>query len=295
MAEDGPDGVLLLDKPEGPTSHDMVARVRRALGTRRVGHTGTLDPFASGLLLLCVGRATRIAEYLSGLPKTYTATARLGESTDTLDDTGTVTLRTDAWRELEPRGVAAAFHALEGEILQVPPAFSAKKVGGERLYRRARRGEAVEVDAVPVTVHSMVVRAVSLPDVTFEVECSSGTYVRALARDAGDALGVGAHLVRLRRTRVGRHDVADAVAADALADATSVARAWLDPLRALAHLPRADVDDDAVAELAHGRTAPAPPTLPDGALAAVAHAGHLVAMATVGDGRLRPRKVFARG
>ncbi|HUH12013.1 MAG TPA: tRNA pseudouridine(55) synthase TruB [Longimicrobiales bacterium] len=295
MAEAGPEGVLLLDKPEGPTSHDMVARVRRALGTRRVGHTGTLDPFASGLLLLCVGRATRIAEYLSGLPKTYTATARLGQSTDTLDATGAVVSRSDAWRGLESRQVVAAFRALEGDIQQVPPAFSAKKVAGERLYRRARRGEQVQVDAVPVTVHSMAVRAVSLPEVTFEVECSSGTYVRALARDAGESLGVGAHLVRLRRTRVGRHDVTDAVPADALDDAAAVARAWLDPLDALSHLPRVEVDAAGAGELGHGRTLPAPPGLAEDALAVVAHAGQLLAMGSVAEGRLRPRKVFVHG
>ena len=295
MAEDGPEGVLLLDKPVGPTSHDMVARVRRALGTRRVGHTGTLDPFASGLLLLCVGRATRIAEYLSGLPKTYTATARLGELTDTLDGTGTVIARSEAWRALEPRQVVAAFAALEGEILQVPPAYSAKKVAGERLYARARRGEEVAVDAVPVTVHALAVQKVALPEVTFEVECSSGTYVRALARDAGEALGVGAHLTRLRRTRVGGHDVADAVSAEALDDAAAVARAWRHPLDALSHLPRVEVDAADAAELAHGRSLPAPEGLGEGAPCVVAHAGRLLAMARVADGRLRPRKVFAHG
>src|SRR3954470_7378446 len=199
MAVDGaagaaPNGVLPVDKAVGPTSHDAVAAVRRALKTREVGHTGTLDPFASGLLLVCVGRATRLAEYLTGLPKTYVATMRLGEATDTDDLTGEVIHSSDAWRSLSKDAIADALRAQVGTIQQLPPSYSAKKVAGERLYAAARRGETVERKPVAVTIHSIRVLGIDLPDVEFEVECGAGTYIRAIARDTGAALGVGGHL-----------------------------------------------------------------------------------------------------
>ncbi len=285
-------GVLPVDKPEGPTSHDIVARARRALGTRRIGHTGTLDPFASGLLLLCLGRATRIAEYLTGLDKTYQARARLGAVTDTDDRTGAVLAQSDAWRTLDAAGVEAAARALEGPQLQVPPAYSAKKVEGERMYRRARRGEEVELPAVPVTVHRIEVLGLELPDVDFEVECSSGTYIRALARDLGERLGTGAHLTALRRTRVGAVDVGLAVPADRLDDAEAVRAAWLSSADALAHLPRVEVSAGQAGELAHGGPIFAPAELPADTPIAVAEGGDLVAIAEYIAGMLRPRKVF---
>ncbi|HEU0078306.1 MAG TPA: tRNA pseudouridine(55) synthase TruB, partial [Longimicrobiaceae bacterium] len=187
-------GVLPVDKPVGPTSHDAVAAVRRALRIRQVGHTGTLDPFASGLLLVCFGPATRLAEYLTPLPKTYRATMRLGEATDTDDRTGEVLARSDAWRELTEAQLRAALERQVGEIEQLPPRFSAKKVGGERMYAAARRGEEVVRTAVPVTIYAIRVIRIALPEVEFEVECGAGTYIRAIARDVGDALGVGGHL-----------------------------------------------------------------------------------------------------
>ncbi|HEX7050242.1 MAG TPA: tRNA pseudouridine(55) synthase TruB [Longimicrobiales bacterium] len=287
-------GVLRVDKPEGPTSHDVVARARRALGIRRIGHTGTLDPFASGLLLLAVGAATRLAEYLTRLPKTYRATARLGVTTDTADRTGAELEVSEAWRELSGERIAEAFRAQTGTIRQRPPAFSAKKVAGERAYTRARRGEEVALEPVPVTIWRLEILAIQPPDVHFEVECSSGTYVRAIARDAGAALGVGAHLTMLRRTRIGPHDVADAVALDRLEDAAAVRRAWLAPADAVAHLPRVAVDAAAATALAHGRTLPAPADAAAGTPIAVVRNHELVAIAERDDGRLRPRKVLGR-
>jgi tRNA pseudouridine55 synthase len=287
------DFVLPVDKPAGWTSHDVVARARGALRTRRVGHTGTLDPFATGLLLLCVGRATRIAEYLTALPKRYEAVARLGQETDTDDGTGRVVAGDDeAWRRLAPDAVAAAFTAQVGALRQVPPAYSAKKVAGERMYERARRGAAVDLAAVAVRVHWLDVHAVTGPEVRFGLECSSGTYVRAVARDAGRALGVGAHLSALRRTGMGPHDVAGALAVDALDDAAAVAAARLPLLAALAFLPRADVDDDAAARLRSGGAIPAPAGLADAAAVAVAHDDALLAIARAAEGRLQPRKVL---
>jgi tRNA pseudouridine55 synthase len=288
------DAVLPLDKPEGPTSHDMVALARRALGERRVGHSGTLDPFASGLLLLCVGRATRLAQYLSGMDKTYEATARLGVATDTEDRDGEVVAESEGWRDVTAAAVDAALDGLRGDILQRPPRFSAKKVEGEAAHRRARRGEDLRLDSVPVTVHELVLTSFEPPEVGVRVRCSSGTYVRSLARDLGDALGVGAHLTRLRRTAVGAFDVADALAPDDLGDEARVGGAWIDPLRALGHMPRVDVDGAAAADLGHGRAVPVE-GIADGGPAAAAHGGTLVAVGMVRDATFRPRKVFAHG
>lgn len=290
------DFVLPVDKPEGPTSHDVVSAARRSLGVKRVGHTGTLDPFASGLLLLCVGRATRLAEYFSGLDKAYEAVARMGVRTDTLDRDGNVVGQSGGWQELTAEKIDSALAAFRGRIDQIPPAYSAKKVAGERAYRRARAGEGVELEACPVTVHELVLTSLDLPLLGFRVHCTAGTYVRALARDIGDALGVGAHLTALRRTAIGAWSVEDALPLDALADGDRVAEAAVAPLDAVGHLPRVDVDDALAERLALGQAV----GLPDGdeepgtsAPVAVAHRGALLAIAEADGGRLMPRKVFA--
>lgn len=295
MSEPAEGGAVVpVDKPPGPTSHDAVAAVRRALRTRQVGHTGTLDPFASGLLLVCVGPATRLAEYLTALPKTYLARMRLGEATDTDDHTGEVLTRSDAWRELPEDQVREALVRQVGAILQLPPRYSAKKVAGERMYAAARRGEEVERTPVRVTIHRIEVLRVELPEVDFVVECSSGTYIRAIARDAGEALGVGGHLAGLRRTRVGEHDVEGAVPLEALGDAERVARAALEPARAVSHLPSLVVDADGAKALSHGRGVPAAAELPEGVPVALLSAeGALLAIGERAGGAVRPRKVFA--
>jgi len=212
------DGVLVVDKPGGPTSHDIVDRVRRALRTRRVGHTGTLDPFATGVLPVCVGRATRLARFLSGGEKEYVATVRLGFATTTDDRTGEP-LGAPVPAEVAPAALAAALDGLVGSFDQVPPAFSAKHVGGRRLYELARRGETVPRAATPVTVHAIRLLAWEADTVEIAVRCSPGTYVRALARDLGERLGTGAHLAALRRTRSGPFDLSQAVSGDDLAGA----------------------------------------------------------------------------
>jgi len=288
-----PNGVLPVDKPVGPTSHDAVARVRRALRTREVGHTGTLDPFASGLLLVCVGRATRLAEYLTGLPKTYVATMRLGEATDTDDLTGEVIQSSDAWRALSDDAIEDALRAQVGTIQQLPPSYSAKKVDGERMYAAARRGETVERKPVAVTIYAIRVLGIDLPEVEFEVECGAGTYIRAIARDAGAALGVGGHLRALRRTQVGPHAVDRAVPLDALGDADRVAVAMLTPLEAVAHLPRVAVDEEGIAALRFGRALPAASETPEGCpLALASEDGALLAIGERRGDVLQPRKVF---
>ena len=213
-----PNGILLVDKPGGITSHDVVARARRALNTRKIGHAGTLDPMATGLLVLGVGPATRLLTYLVGLDKTYEATIRLGVSTDSDDADGVETARADAAAVAAVTGDAlrAGVAALTGEIAQVPSRVSAIKVGGRRAYDLARAGEHVELKARQVTVPRFEIldaRGVDgVLDLDVVVDCSSGTYIRALARDLGLALGIGGHLTALRRTRIGPFAVADAVA-----------------------------------------------------------------------------------
>jgi tRNA pseudouridine55 synthase len=226
-----------VDKPEGPTSHDIVAAARRAFKTRRVGHAGTLDPFASGLLPLLLGRATRLMPYLVGLPKRYHGTLRLGVRTDTHDHLGTVTATDDRWREVDDERLARAVAALTGTLAQVPPAYSAKKLGGVPAHRRARRGEPVELAPREVEVLRLAVTSRDGADVGFYADVGSGTYIRALARDLGEALGCGAHLVALRRLRVGPFDVEQAVPPDAFPCRLS------DLGAAVPHLPRRSLDD----------------------------------------------------
>ncbi|HEY8116782.1 MAG TPA: tRNA pseudouridine(55) synthase TruB, partial [Actinomycetota bacterium] len=189
-----PEGLLLVDKPSGMTSHDAVEVVRRSLGTRKVGHAGTLDPMATGLLVLGVGRATRLLRYLGELPKTYAATGRLGEETDTLDADGEI-VRT-APVNVSLAEVERACASLVGESMQAPPAYSAVRVGGRRLYEAARRGEVLEARPRPIRVDAFAVSAFDGRDLEARVTCSGGTYVRVLVADVGRSLGCGAHLVR---------------------------------------------------------------------------------------------------
>lgn len=207
---DGPDGLVVVDKEAGWTSHDVVAKSRGLLGTRKVGHSGTLDPDATGILLLGVGRATRLLKFLTALPKTYTCDIVLGAETNTLDDSGEVVATHDmAAVTFEQIGAAAI--GLTGDIMQIPPMVSAVKIDGRRLHELAREGIEVERIARPVTVHRFTVSATDDPLVVrAEVECSSGTYVRTLAADLGSALGGGAHLRDLRRTAIGSFRLSDA-------------------------------------------------------------------------------------
>lgn len=287
-------GVLPVDKPRGPTSHDVVGAARRSLRLRRIGHTGTLDPFASGLLLLCLGPATRLSEYLTALPKRYTGTVRIGIATDTDDGTGEALQVSEKWREITREQVDAALRAQIGTFLQRPPAYSAKKVGGERMYAAARRGEAVELAPVPVTVNALRVTRFELPELDVEIDCGSGTYIRAIARDLGETLGVGGHLTELRRTRVGEFTVEQALPVDALADPEAVRAGLVPPAQALAHLPSVMLDEDAVGSVRHGRAvADATPGEEAGHLAILSPDGELVAIGERRGGSIRPRKVFA--
>jgi tRNA pseudouridine55 synthase len=238
------DGLLLIDKPRGITSHDAVDRVRRALGVRKVGHAGTLDPMATGLLVMGVGRATRLLRFLGDLVKEYEGTARLGEETGTLDAEGEV-LRT-APVDVSERDVAAAMRDLTGELEQRPPAYSAVKVEGRRLHRAARAGEVLKAPPRTVRVDAFDLLRFDGRDVRFRVLCSSGTYVRVLASDLGGRLGCGAHLTRLVRTRIGSFGLVDAAPPDRPGDPR--------PLEAaVSHLPRLDLDHEEAVAASHGR------------------------------------------
>lgn len=287
--EAGPDGVLRVDKAPGPTSHDVVARARRALGTRRIGHTGTLDPFASGLLILCIGRATRFAEYLSGLDKRYEATVRLGVATDTDDDTGTPLATTDV-TGITRDEIEAALQPMRGESLQTPPQYSAKKLGGERAYAAARQGRVVELEPVPVRIDRLEITSLDLPLVGLDVTCSSGTYIRAIARDLGARLGVGAHLTALRRTAIGEHHLAGALSLDELGEPGRASAALEPVLSVLQHLPRQELESGAVTDVRHGRavrTAAA-----DAPVVIMTHGDEVIGVAERSGGVLRPRKVL---
>jgi tRNA pseudouridine55 synthase len=292
------DFVLAVDKPEGPTSHDVVAMARRALGTRKVGHTGTLDPFASGLLLLCVGGATRLSQYLTGMRKSYEANVRLGIATDTHDHLGEPVGEPMSVSGVDESAVRNALQSFVGPLEQVPPQFSAKKVDGEAMHRKARRGQRVELPPVSVHVYEASLVSWVAPDAVISVSCSTGTYIRAIARDLGEALGVGAHLTALRRVSVGAFDVGSAVSLDGLGDADRVARATLSPVEAMGHLRAVILEAPEVERIRHGqRVRVEDPAEEDGRAASevvtVQCGVDLVAIADLVDGVLRPRKVFA--
>ncbi len=293
MRETDLPALLLVDKPEGPTSHDVIQVARRVLGVRRVGHTGTLDPFASGLLLLCVGRATRLAEYFHLLSKTYSATAVLGLETDTEDRTGAVTVRSDDWRSVTREDIERAADRLRGEHGQVPPAFSAKKVAGRRAYVAARAGETIELAARAVNVHALEIVDIRLPEVDFVAEVSTGTYVRSLARDLGRDLGCGAHLSCLRRLSIGPFCVGDAVGLADLAEAAIPASASRSAAQSLSWLPTRSLSESEVTEVEHGRRIPDPDQHGDSDQPVALVVGErLVAVGRRDSKGLRPDKVF---
>jgi tRNA pseudouridine55 synthase len=284
-------GLIIVDKPAGWTSHDVVARIRRLAGTRRVGHAGTLDPMATGVLVVGVEKATRLLGYLALTEKEYLATIRLGQATDSGDADGTVVSAAPAG-DLTLAGVRAAATALTGAIQQVPPAISAVKVGGRRAYRLAREGKAPVLAARAVTVHEFTISdphpADGLLDVTAVVRCSSGTYVRALARDLGESLGVGGHLTMLRRRRVGPYDLSGARGLDELAVDLRVI-----PLAeaAAAAFPVRPLTPEQALSLGHGARLPAAGMGP-GPVAALAPDGTLVALVEERDGMAAPVAVF---
>jgi tRNA pseudouridine55 synthase len=290
------DGLIVVDKPAGMTSHDVVARIRRLAKTRRVGHGGTLDPMATGVLIIGVNRATRLLTYVIGAEKSYTATIRLGESTITDDAEGDVTATVPAGRVTD-EAIRAGLAVQVGEIDQVPSAVSAIKINGERAYKRVRDGETVEIPARRITVHRLDVLDIRRPadrdvvDVDIDVTCSSGTYIRAIARDLGTALGVGGHLTALRRTAVGGMTLD---AASTLAELEERAPDVIGlPLAEAARraFPQRTATEEETRVLRHG--GPLPAVGIDGPYAVFDPAGEVLAVVSERDGRARAEIVLA--
>jgi tRNA pseudouridine55 synthase len=292
-----PGGLVIVDKPAGWTSHDVVARIRKLAGTRRVGHAGTLDPMATGVLVVGVEKATRLLGHLALTDKEYTGTIRLGQTTDTDDADGTITSRVPGVK-IGADELRRAAAALTGEISQVPPGVSAIKVGGQRSYRLARAGQAPELAPRAVTVSRFEVVAMrpagDLLDVDVDVRCSSGTYIRALARDLGAALGVGGHLTALRRTRSGPYLASQARTLEQLAaEAEQPSGIALTSLAdaAAAAFRRRDLTADEARSLGHGGKLDPTGAGPE-PVAAFAPDGSLVALIADSGGQARPMAVF---
>jgi tRNA pseudouridine55 synthase len=288
------DGLIVVDKPGGMTSHDVVARVRRLAKTRRVGHGGTLDPMATGVLIIGVNRATRLLTYVIGAQKSYTATIRLGETTVTDDAEGEVTARVSA-AHVTDEAVRAGLAAMTGEIEQVPSAVSAIKINGERAYKRVRDGEDVDIPARRITVYRLDVLAIrrsgDRTDVDVDVTCSSGTYIRAIARDLGRTLGVGGHLTALRRTAVGGFTLAESATLPELEErAPDVIGLPMADAARRAFQQRTATPDEAKV-LSHG--GPLDPIGIEGPYAVFNSAGDVLAIVTERTGRAHPEIVLA--
>jgi tRNA pseudouridine55 synthase len=284
-------GFLNLNKPLGMTSHDVVARVRRGLRVKKVGHAGTLDPLATGVLILCLGGATRLSEYVMRSTKTYRARMHLGVSTATYDAEGEITATRDT-AGLDQPLFEQRLASFCGDIAQIPPMYSAVKQGGKKLYELARAGEVVERPPRAVTIESLRLLDWSPPEVTVEVTCSAGTYIRSLAHDLGEALGVGAHLSGLVRERSGGFALADSVSLETLLDADDWQAYLVPPRIALVPMPEIHLESAAAEDIRHGRSVSAGAAAlgdlaqgygPDGAFLAILRAE---------DGHWRPQKVF---
>jgi len=283
-------GLVVVDKPAGVTSHDVVGRCRRIFGTRKVGHSGTLDPMATGVLVVGIERATKILGLLTATDKSYSATIRLGQTTSTEDAEGEV-LQTVSADDVTDAQISEAVARLRGEIAQVPSAISAIKVGGKRAYQLAREGQVVELAPRNVRIDRfdmLAVRREGLIDVDVEVDCSSGTYIRALARDVGAAVGVGGHLTALRRTRVGRFGLDQARTLDELAEQPRLSYS-LDEA-CLQSFPRRDLTAEETEDTRHGR--PLKPAGIEGVYAAAAPDGQVIALLTDQANRTKPMVVL---
>lgn len=289
-------GIINLDKPRGWTSHDVVARVRRLTGERKVGHAGTLDPFATGVLLVCLGTAVRLAEYLQRHDKRYKATMRLGITTDSYDTDGQP-LQTRPVPDLTVPAIEAALEQFRGTIQQRPPIYSAIKQGGVPLHRRVRRGETVQVQPREVQIHHLTLVCWQSPILTLEVHCSAGTYIRSLGHDLGEALGCGGHLVDLVRLASGPFDLVSAHSLSAIEEAIQQ-EDWqgllLSPMQALTDFLAVPISEEAQEHILHGRSI-AGPEVADGQLGyALAGDGTLAALMRyqADQGCWHPFKVF---
>ena len=291
------DGVLNLNKPAGMTSHDVVAKARTLLREKRIGHTGTLDPLATGVLVLCVGKATRIAQYLEAGEKEYCAVMRLGVTTDTLDAEGRV-LETKSYTPPDRQKIVEVIQKFIGTIMQQPPAYSAIKIGGVPSYRLAREGRAKPLEPRPVKIFNIDLLAYDDPFVTLAITCSKGVYIRSLCAEIGDALGMGAHLTGLERTRSGCFRIDQAITLQELADlinAGNMMQAITSIDVALAEFPSVSVSDAEMERVLHGNQISCPDSLANtsgGLVRLHSTAGKLLALARISSGVLKPNLVF---
>ena len=284
------EGILNIDKPQGITSHDVVNRIRRLSKIRRVGHAGTLDPLATGVLLLCIGRATRLSEYLIGRPKSYTATIRMGQVTDSYDADGEILSEKEV--SLSDSDITEALAPFHGRIQQRAPIFSAIKQQGQPLYKLAREGKPVDAPVREVHIYDLELLAWEKPFASIAVTCSAGTYIRSLAHDLGQNLGCGGHVTALRRTSVGSFLVQEALSLDTLNEQN-----WLDYLRpidtAVLHLPRLDLDPEEASRLQLGQRLPRLEDHPDAEIVrAYAPDGRFIGIIISRDTSWQPHKMF---
>jgi tRNA pseudouridine55 synthase len=301
-------GALIIDKPEGITSHDAVARIRRAAGTRRVGHAGTLDPFATGVLVVCLGQATRLMQFLVGLDKEYIATVRIGFATDTQDVTGKQITPLRTSKELSLEEITSALNQFVGRQLQTPPMYSAKKVGGERLYKAAREGREIERQPAEIEIYSINLETSDgdwfrenedgSRDFVISVRCSSGTYIRTLANDLGERLGVGAHLAALRRTAVGHFEISRAITLEELESLAPerLSEAIISPADTIAHLPATHLNSDDARMVANGRAVELKEEIEGFVIRLLDEKGNLLAVGEIDSERrvIKPRIVLMR-
>ncbi len=287
-------GIIIVDKPVGPTSHKIVTIVRRGTGERKVGHAGTLDPRASGVLVLCLGPATRLSEYLSTSTKRYEGTVRFGAATQTYDAEGPVVLQTENIPTLKE--IQDKLSVFRGEIEQVPPPYSAIKVRGKKAYELARAGRETHLEPRVVTIHRLDIIKYRPPDLELDIECSAGTYIRSIAHDLGDLLSSGAHLASLRRTRAGPFTLEDAVPMPKL-EVGFLTNKWerylLPASSALPDMPIVSIEEEILERIRFGHRIPAEPGS-SGMAKAIGPNGELVAIleAIEGDEEWQPRKVF---
>ena len=258
IMQNGSHGVLIINKPDGWTSHDVVTRIRTVFGIQKVGHAGTLDPHATGVLPVLIGKGTKIAQYLLEWDKEYAAVLQLGQATDTQDAWGTV-LEEGSCESLSEDDVRSAFMGFHGPIQQVPPMYSAVKVGGQPLYKKARKGQTVERQAKTVVIHDLEIQRMAIPEVSFRVACSKGTYVRTICADIGDRLGVGGHLKWLQRRRVGPLHLEQAVGMESLKDGVEFSQlngAWCSLDQVLEQFPAVEVNEGDARKVLHGNAIP---------------------------------------
>jgi tRNA pseudouridine55 synthase len=288
------EGILNIDKPQWLSSHDVVAQLRRICATRRIGHAGTLDPLATGVLLVCVGRATRLSEYLMGQQKTYEATVRLGQTTNTYDAEGEVVAERP-FSHITQSTIGEALLSFRGSIEQIPPIYSALKVNGQPMYKLARAGKEVEAKPRPITIYALDLLDWTPPNLHLRVVCSTGTYIRSLAHDIGERLACGGHITVLRRTAVGEFQIEDAVS---LAELTTdkCQEALFASDQAVINLPRLDADEAETQALLLGQRIPCLPNQPKEGLARVYDpAGEFFGILLREGEVWRPKKMFPPG